>query len=84
MTAGASGDQLTERVRDCFRAVFPELSDERIEAAVHTEMDEWDSLASLELLTVIEEEFEIRLSDDEVESLNTFEAVRAAVGRATS
>jgi acyl carrier protein len=77
MTDGA--DQLTERVRNCFRTVFPDLSDEQIETAVRAETEEWDSLASLELLTVIEEEFGIQLSDDAVEGLDTFQAARTAV-----
>jgi acyl carrier protein len=76
---GDVDQQLTERLRDCFRAVFPDLSDEQIETAVRAETEEWDSLASLELLTVIEEEFGIQLSDDVVEGLDTFEAARSAV-----
>jgi acyl carrier protein len=74
-------DQLTERVRDCFRSVFPDLSDEQIETAVRADTEEWDSLAALELVTVIEEEFEIQLSDGVVEGLVTFEAARNAVSQ---
>jgi acyl carrier protein len=81
MTDGTEADQLTERVRNCFRTVFPDLSDEQIETAVRAETEEWDSLASLELLTVIEEEFGIQLSDDVVEGLVTFEAARNAVAQ---
>jgi acyl carrier protein len=81
MTDGTQADQLTERVRNCFRAVFPHLSDEQIETAVRAETEEWDSLASLELLTVIEEEFGIQLSDEVVEGLDTFEAARNAVAQ---
>jgi acyl carrier protein len=81
MTGGTEAGQLTERVRRCFRTVFPNLSDEQIETAVRAETEEWDSLASLELLTVIEEEFGIQLSDDVVEGLDTFEAARNAVAQ---
>jgi acyl carrier protein len=81
MMDGTQADQLTERVRNCFRAVFPDLSDEQIETAVRAETEEWDSLASLELLTVIEEEFGIQLSDEVVEGLDTFEAARNAVAQ---
>jgi acyl carrier protein len=81
MMDGTQADQLTERVRNCFRAVFPDLSDEQIENAVRAETEEWDSLASLELLTVIEEEFGIQLSDEVVEGLDTFEAARNAVAQ---
>jgi acyl carrier protein len=81
MTGDTEADQLTERVRSCFRTVFQDLSDDQIETAVRAESEEWDSLASLELLTVIEEEFGIQLSDDVVEGLDTFEAARNAVAQ---
>jgi acyl carrier protein len=70
---------LTERVRECFRTVFPDLPEDQIEAAVRSELPAWDSLASLELLTVIEEEFGVQLADDVVEGLDSFAAARAAV-----
>jgi acyl carrier protein len=70
---------LTERVRECFRTVFPDLPEDQIEAAVRSELPEWDSIASLELLTVIEEEFGVQLDDDVVGGLDSFAAARAAV-----
>jgi acyl carrier protein len=72
-------DQVTDRLRDCFREVFPDLADEQIETADRVEMAEWDSLATLTLLAVIEEEFELQLNEDAIGRLTSFSAVREVV-----
>jgi acyl carrier protein len=72
-------DQVTARLRDCFREVFPDLSDDHVETAVREEMPEWDSLATLTLLTVIEEEFGLQLDDEAIAKLTSFGAVRGVV-----
>jgi acyl carrier protein len=71
--------QVTDRLRDCFREVFPDLPDEQIETADRAEMAEWDSLATLTLLAVIEEEFGLQLDDDAIAKLTSFSAVRGVV-----
>jgi acyl carrier protein len=72
-------DQVTDRLRDCFREVFPDLADEQIETADRAEMSEWDSLATLTLLAVIEEEFELQLDEEAIAKLTSFSAVREVV-----
>ena len=74
-------DQISDRLRDCFRTVFPDLSDEQIESAARVELSEWDSLATLTLLTVVEEEFELELDDQAVEQFDSFAAVERVVER---
>jgi acyl carrier protein len=74
-------DQISDRLRDCFRTVFPDLSDEQIDSAARAELSEWDSLATLTLLTVVEEEFELELDDQAVEQFDSFEAVERVVER---
>jgi acyl carrier protein len=74
-------DQIRGRLRDCFRPVFPDLSDEQIESAVRAELAEWDSLATLTLLTVVEEEFELELDEQAVEQFDSFAAVARVVER---
>jgi acyl carrier protein len=77
-------DDLTERLLDCFRTVLEDLSDEQIKSAVRGEVDDWDSLATLTLITVVEEEFGITLDDEAVESFSSFEAARSAVAQAAA
>jgi acyl carrier protein len=72
-------DEVTERLRECFRTVFEDMSDEQIETAVRAELAEWDSLAALTLITVVEEEFELQLDDETVGDLDSFTALRGAV-----
>lgn len=72
-------DQVTDRLRDCFKEVFPDLADEQIETAVRAEMSEWDSLATLTLLAVVEEEFELQLDEEAIGKLTSFSAVRDVV-----
>ena len=72
-------DQVTDRLRDCFKEVFPDLADEQIEAAVREDMSEWDSLATLTLLAVVEEEFGLQLDEDAIAKLTSFSAVRDVV-----
>jgi acyl carrier protein len=72
-------DPVTGRLRDCFIEVFPDLADDQIEGAARAEMSEWDSLATLTLLAVIEEEFELQLDDEAIAKLTSFSAVREVV-----
>lgn len=75
-------EQLDERVTQCFRAVFPDLSDEQIHGINRSEQSAWDSLATMVLFSVLEEEFACRLEDSDLEHLDDFAAARAAVQHA--
>ena len=77
-------DDVTERLRECFRTVFEGLSDEQIDSAVRGELTEWDSLGTLTLLTVVEEEFGIVIDDETAESIDSFDAARRAVEKVTA
>ena len=64
-----------ERLVGCFSAVFSNLSRDEIVAGSHDSIEEWDSLASLNVMTLIEEEFEIEadlLALGELESFADF------------
>ena len=63
------------RLVKCFAAVFPELSEGQIESANSTNMDEWDSVATVTLITLIEEEFGIEVEADDLERLVSFDSV---------
>lgn len=63
------------RLIKCFAAVFPELSPEEIQHASPTTVSSWDSLASITLLSVLEEEFQIQIDLEDLEHLVSFELV---------
>lgn len=46
-----------QRLMDCFEAVFPALSREQILSATPESVAQWDSIATVTLASVIEEEF---------------------------
>jgi acyl carrier protein len=69
-------DKEFERLSRCFSAVFPRLSAENISAADVENLEEWDSLASVTLAAVMEEEFGIVIDPLDISELNSFSAVQ--------
>jgi acyl carrier protein len=60
----------------CFAAVFEDMPPERIRGASVDTVDEWDSVASVILLAVLEETFELEIDDLDVAELSSYAAVR--------
>ena len=60
------------RVAACFRAVFPALPAEEVRRASPESVDGWDSLASVTLMSVLEEEFQIQLPIEDLQQLVSF------------
>jgi acyl carrier protein len=56
-------DKVATGLSKCFAAVFPELTPAEILAATPATVKSWDSVATLNLLTVVEEEFAIEKID---------------------
>jgi len=67
---------LDTRLTRCFRAVFPALTDEAIPRAQRDGVAAWDSLASVMLVRVIEEEFGVTIDFLDLEDLQGFQAMR--------
>ncbi len=59
-------DEMHARLTKCFLAVFPELSDSEVASATPSSLATWDSVATLNLLTLIEEEFNLEIDFVEV------------------
>jgi acyl carrier protein len=60
----------------CFAAAFPELADDEIPEANVDNVAEWDSLASLTLIALLEEEFGIEISELDLPALSSYADVR--------
>lgn len=67
---------LQERLVGCFGTVFPDLSPEEIRRASSTSVANWDSLATVTLVAVIEEEFGVAFTPEEYEQVVSFELTR--------
>ena len=63
------------RLAQCFSLVFPGLPELEIPQASVTSLEEWDSLASVNLFAVVEEEFGIDIQPERLEDLISFQQV---------
>jgi len=59
----------------CFAATFPNRSEEEIRTATRDSFAEWDSLAAITLLTLIQQEFQIDVDLTDLDELGSFAAV---------
>jgi len=66
-------DETKERLVKCFQTVFPDLKTP--DTATQAGVAEWDSVAAITLVNVIEEEFNIQMDYEELESLDSFPKV---------
>jgi len=64
-----------ERLVRCFRAVFPDLSNEAIAAASVETMPQWDSLAMVTLVALLEGEFAIEIDPLDLVECDSFVSV---------
>jgi len=63
------------RLVGCFQAVFPDLSEADIRVASQEKLQQWDSVAAITLVNVIEEEFSTEIDYDRLPELDTFSKV---------
>jgi acyl carrier protein len=75
-------DEQQRRLANCFCAVFPELSSDEIIRASSTTVQNWDSVAIVTLLAVIEEEFEISIEEDDPAKFDSFERILSYIQEA--
>ncbi len=65
------------RLVGCFQTVFPHLSEADIRTASQENLEQWDSVAAITLVNVIEEEFDTQIDYDYLPNLDTFAKVLA-------
>jgi acyl carrier protein len=66
-----------ERLVRCFGMVFPALPESGIQNASPKTVKEWDSVAAITLVTVLEEEFEVSLDFEVMAELDSFPKIAA-------
>jgi len=69
--------ELESRLVRCFGSVFPGLSDDEICALEGSVSGDWDSLSTVTLAAVIQEEFGIEIDSAQLPEMNSYEAFRA-------
>lgn len=73
--------QVGDRLENCFRAVFPVLEREQLRRASLGVTASWDSISSVNLIAVIEEEFDVQIPIDDYEQMTSFEQIHAYLER---
>ncbi|MGA7225628.1 MAG: acyl carrier protein [Candidatus Acidiferrales bacterium] len=63
------------RLTKCFSAVFPQLSEREISSASMETLEAWDSIASITLVTVIEEEFSVQFEPTVLDHFVSFRSI---------
>jgi acyl carrier protein len=62
------------RLIRCFASVFPELSPDEIRTIHSDSMGTWDSLSTVTLAALVQEEFDIEIEPNVIPELTSFEA----------
>jgi acyl carrier protein len=65
-------DEMREKLAGCFHIVFPDLPPEAVYTASQSNTPQWDSVAAISLVNVIEEEFGIELDFETLAELTSF------------
>jgi acyl carrier protein len=65
----------------CFRAIFPGVPADQIPGASTETIGEWDSLASIRLIAVIEEEFHLVIPVEQYAAMSSFQQIHTYVLR---
>jgi hypothetical protein len=68
-------NDLRERLAQCFLLVFPELKMSEVYGASLASVAAWDSLTSIILANVIEEEFRVKLDYEILPELISFDLI---------
>jgi acyl carrier protein len=70
-----------DRLIRCFSSVFTGLTPEEIRNTTAESMGTWDSLSTVMLVAVIEEEFNIQIDPEVISEMNSFAAFRTYLSR---
>jgi acyl carrier protein len=69
-------NNLEHRLVRCFSSVFPALSEDQIRNASVDSVPDWHSLASVTLISVVQEEFGVQVRLTDLPNLISFSAVQ--------
>ncbi len=68
--------ELDDRLTRCFASVFPALSPAEIPKASVETVPDWDSLAAVTLVAVLEQEFDTQIDLLELPEFTSYAAIR--------
>lgn len=68
-------DNTEQRLTTVFENVFPDLAPEKVQSASQESVKNWDSVAAITLMNLVEEEFAIEMDFDELAELTSFQQI---------
>jgi acyl carrier protein len=68
-------NETEDKLIKCFRAVFPGLSENEIRQASPHTVAVWDSVATLNILVLVQEEFGVEFGETDLECLTSFQEI---------
>jgi acyl carrier protein len=72
-------DSTEEKLIKVFETVFPDMPSDRITSATQDSTQNWDSVAAITLMNLIEEEFAIQMDFEDLGELTSFQKILAYV-----
>src|SRR2546421_12202193 len=87
MPVPSKEDRVTDirsRLIDCFAAAFADLSRENIPYASMYTVSSWDSLRTIMLFSLIEEEFALEVPTEDMEKFTSFDIILEYLERSIS
>jgi acyl carrier protein len=76
-------DEIATRLVKCFQTVFPSIPESRVRDASQASVEAWDSVATVTLLYVIEDEFGVKVALDRLGELDSFNRIHEYLREAT-
>ena len=70
-------DQVSTKLQQCFSRVFSGLSPEQMQQASVDSVKNWDSMASITLLSLVSEEFGIEMDVDHFDEFTSYQGILA-------
>jgi acyl carrier protein len=68
-------DETQTRLLRCFAAVFPGLNETELGGASLGQVEGWDSVATITLLSLVEEEFGVEFQPEDLARQTSFERI---------
>jgi acyl carrier protein len=68
-------DNSEERLVKIFETTFPDLPTDQITTATQDRVQNWDSVAAITLMNLIEEEFSIQMDFEDLGELTSFQKI---------
>lgn len=69
-------NEIRSRLCECFRSIFPDMKEEQIITMSQSSYAEWDSLATVTLISLIEEEFDLKIPVEHDVDFSSFELIQ--------